>query len=422
MNSQVMSTPPSPAATVANGIKPCKCATGQVDCLRAFALLKTHSDNSKKTYIYVLEVRRSDGTEYQIHRSHRDLVSLANSLPRLKELVVQKKPKKTEVPRLPDRVERTKDLSKISKYFASLLPLQDENNVVSKELSRFCRQNSSCDICRSENVVAISPDKKSNLKKSGSRSALNISPPISLPSYRVTLTYTSDDKRQMSLQQNTIVQIYKKCSSGWWYVLSRDKNGWFPASYLEMIDRADAEETTPLETPERYKATCDYKAQNPDELSFSVNAIINVKLMKMDGWWLAECHGKEGYVPATYLRPCDMAASDCKDMCWETMDMKLTTTRSCSEDAHLKQKEEESRKLGNAGIDLMPEEEIIREETHNSESKAESVSLTLSNNTVCSNCNRSSENNRNNSIILCEEETQSSTSESNNEKERRTQL
>jgi len=57
-----------------------------------------------------------------------------------------------------------------------------------------------------------------------------------------------------------------------------------------------------------------------------------------------------------------------------------------------------------------------------SESKAESVSLTLSNNTVCSNCNRSSENNRNNSIILCEEETQSSTSESNNEKERRTQL
>jgi len=38
------------------------------------------------------------------------------------------------------------------------------------------------------------------------------------------------------------------CFVGWWYVLSRDKNGWFPASYLEMIDRADAEETTPLET------------------------------------------------------------------------------------------------------------------------------------------------------------------------------
>eukprot|EP01137_Pigoraptor_chileana_P009370 Opistho-2@57494 len=50
-----------------------------------------------------------------------------------------------------------------------------------------------------------------------------------------------------------------------------------------------------------YKASFDYKAMQPDELSFSEGDILYVFDKSDPGWWRAKCGDREGLVPSNYI-------------------------------------------------------------------------------------------------------------------------
>lgn len=365
----------------------CPCAKGYVYQLSASAIQKTQTNSATKNCFYVMDIRRSDGTCYRINRTYGDIVCLNNSLPQVKQLIMEKKLKKNDIPKLPDRIERTKDLPKLNRYFDALLQLQEGNNLLSKALGNFCRQDNSCDACRMEEYIQLtSPEKALALKTKGSQDLKHISSPLNLASGRIILNYKSDDKRQLSLMQNSIVKILRKCPTGWWFVICGDRSGWFPASYIELFDKTDSNEITFMQTPANYKADQDYNARNDDELSFRKNDSVVVKQKHMDGWWLAEINGREGYVPATYLRPSEKTASDGDHfiMCCETMNMDPASRRPCLENIT-----KSTQQISVSGFDLVPEEEIIKDEKVNRLCQAEETPICMT--SVANNSNEKQE-------------------------------
>ncbi|XP_029788227.1 dynamin-binding protein isoform X3 [Suricata suricatta] len=73
-----------------------------------------------------------------------------------------------------------------------------------------------------------------------------------------------------------------------------------------LEDKNDKPESSEAEGNQVYFAVYTFKARNPNELSVSANQRLKILEFKdVTGnteWWLAEVHGKKGYVPSNYIR------------------------------------------------------------------------------------------------------------------------
>ena len=62
---------------------------------------------------------------------------------------------------------------------------------------------------------------------------------------------------------------------------------------------------TPGGSEKKYvKATWEYKANEPGELSFSVGDLITVVTEDPSGWWIGEINGVKGQFPLNFTEPC----------------------------------------------------------------------------------------------------------------------
>ena len=63
---------------------------------------------------------------------------------------------------------------------------------------------------------------------------------------------------------------------------------------------------TPPFVQQVYYALYTFKGRNTNELSVSANQRLRIlqfeDITGNRGWWLAEAHGKQGYVPSSYIR------------------------------------------------------------------------------------------------------------------------
>lgn len=60
------------------------------------------------------------------------------------------------------------------------------------------------------------------------------------------------------------------------------------------------------------KATFDYTAENPDELSLKVGDIVSVSKMDEEGWWEGSLNGKQGVFPSNFVELVDSAPATSK--------------------------------------------------------------------------------------------------------------
>ncbi|XP_050307151.1 intersectin-1 isoform X3 [Anthonomus grandis grandis] len=134
----------------------------------------------------------------------------------------------------------------------------------------------------------------------------------------VIAPYQATSTEQLSLARGQLIMIRKKTDSGWWEGELQAKGrkrqvGWFPASYVKILNSSGkiSGRTTPVSTTrmqqevvlDKVIALYPYTAQNPDELSFLKDDIINVTAREEEAWWRGELNGVSGLFPSNYVAP-----------------------------------------------------------------------------------------------------------------------
>lgn len=54
--------------------------------------------------------------------------------------------------------------------------------------------------------------------------------------YHVLYPYTAQDEGQLNLDLGDVVTLIEKRGNGWWKGKIKDKEGWFPGSYVEETE------------------------------------------------------------------------------------------------------------------------------------------------------------------------------------------
>lgn len=118
--------------------------------------------------------------------------------------------------------------------------------------------------------------------------------------------FKADDKNQINLKEDEIVDVIEKHENGWWLVNNEyGFIGWVPGAYLKKEGASSDDEDDYIDVADKFwhQALSEYKANFKDELSFLAGDILKVSKKSMDGWWLAELDGKKGWVPGAYFKP-----------------------------------------------------------------------------------------------------------------------
>ncbi|CAF1671495.1 unnamed protein product [Rotaria magnacalcarata] len=160
-------------------------------------------------------------------------------------------------------------------------------------------------------------------------SSIDISNLTKLVTFRCIQDFNADDKNEMSLKQNDIVEVLDNTDNGWWLVNKGNQKGYVPATFLETTElnhatkyiinktcEADPDESrltrsssidisnlTKLVT---FRCIQDFNADDKNEMSLKQNDIVEVLDNTDNGWWLVNKGNQKGYVPATFLVPTEL--------------------------------------------------------------------------------------------------------------------
>eukprot|EP00002_Diphylleia_rotans_P017738 TRINITY_DN343_c0_g2_i4.p1 TRINITY_DN343_c0_g2~~TRINITY_DN343_c0_g2_i4.p1 ORF type:complete len:1713 (-),score=401.63 TRINITY_DN343_c0_g2_i4:3715-8853(-) len=163
---------------------------------------------------------------------------------------------------------------------------------------------------------------------------------------RVVFEYSAVDQSQMSLSIGELIQVLQVDDSGWCRGVGRNKTGWFPTDFVEIVDEATARQmmapasaaaqaaaqagparpvkavrvsdSAPasnlskvvtdntsyfanIESGATVKAICDYTAGDSTQLSFKKDDIIKVIENDESGWCQGELNGSVGWFPYEHV-------------------------------------------------------------------------------------------------------------------------
>ncbi|KAM8960380.1 NADPH oxidase organizer 1-like [Pelodytes ibericus] len=159
-----------------------------------------------------------------------------------------------------------------------------------------------------ESSLVIMPSQK---KEERTVSVLHnpaVSRPLVAHSYLCTDDFETIDlkNKPFIVKKNQILDVLLKEHTGWWLVENEDRQlAWFPAPYLKDL-RDDEGSSSDEECPTE-GACCvvvkAYEAQNFDEVSVCVGALVEVLKKSNNGWWLISYNRKTGFIPSIFLKP-----------------------------------------------------------------------------------------------------------------------
>jgi len=120
--------------------------------------------------------------------------------------------------------------------------------------------------------------------------------------------YDATCEGELSISVGDIITVTNKNtgSLSWWEGTGPKGHGQFPSAYVEELnDSANTTKKAPVEKKKlkKVRALYDYEAQNPDELSFKANDIIEIteETNTSDDWWMGRLNSQVGLFPNTYI-------------------------------------------------------------------------------------------------------------------------
>lgn len=260
-----------------------------------------------KHYVYVIQVKWSDGSSIVVYRRYSRFFDLQTQL--LDKFPIEggaTDPSLRIIPFLPGKIffgrsqvrdVAMKRLGEIDAYCKSLLSLPSNISQCEDVLEFF-----------EVEPEDLEPPKEEAKHKSGAadKKVEKISGPKQLAQFMVIADYEAQEKGEISLQAGVTVEVFEKSESGWWFVNAEEHQGWVPSTYLQPLDGAPTSQSTTScardGEEENYICIERYEAMSEDELTLEKGVLVKVIQKNEDGWWLVRYQGKDGIAPATYLK------------------------------------------------------------------------------------------------------------------------
>ncbi|XP_071947084.1 SH3 and PX domain-containing protein 2B-like [Antedon mediterranea] len=254
----------------------------------------------RKHYVYVIHVTWSDGSVNVIYRRYSAFFDFqVKLLMKYPEEAGSKNPQQRSIPFIPGKKllgrSQTRDVAAkrqkpLNDYCSSLVRLPTKISE-SKEVIEFFTPT----------LEDINPPKEKD-SGSGDKSDIEeITGPIQSETYIVLADYKKGAKNEVSLKEGEQVEVLEKGDNGWWFISVHDAQGWAPGTFMQRDDGKDEEDLI-IGNSEKYISNCAYEAQQEDELSFDIGAVVEVAKKSLDGWWLVKYLNEQGWVPAAYLQ------------------------------------------------------------------------------------------------------------------------
>ncbi|CAF3375523.1 unnamed protein product [Rotaria socialis] len=142
-----------------------------------------------------------------------------------------------------------------------------------------------------------------------SKSSIDINNSTKLATFRCIQDFNADDKNEMSLKQNDIVEVLDNNDNGWWLVKKGNQEGYAPATFLvstELHQNNHQEESFNKSIITKYVVNETYDAIMTDEISLLKDSCVTVIEKSVLGWWRVEFNDNSGLFPSVYLTPWDM--------------------------------------------------------------------------------------------------------------------
>ncbi|CAF2167987.1 unnamed protein product [Rotaria magnacalcarata] len=281
-----------------------------------------------KHYVYVIEVNWSNSENlFTIYRRYNQFFDLQCRI--LNLLAATGLRSNHRIPYLPGKIIlgrsqihqiATERKTTLDEYCQKLFSLP-ERITRSRPILEFFRPSKTDE----EKPIQLNVDESKLIRKS----SIDISNLTKSVTFRCIQDFNADDKNEMSLKQNDIVEVLDNTDNGWWLVNKGNQKGYVPATFLETTElnpatkyiinktcEADPDESrltrsssidisnlTKLVT---FRCIQDFNADDKNEMSLKQNDIVEVLDNTDNGWWLVNKGNQKGYVPATFLVPTEL--------------------------------------------------------------------------------------------------------------------
>ncbi|KAG7806415.1 hypothetical protein KL921_004812 [Ogataea angusta] len=138
--------------------------------------------------------------------------------------------------------------------------------------------------------------------------------PSAAPTAVAEYDYEPAEDNEIGFAEGEVIVDIKFVDEDWWLgTNAAGKTGLFPATYVVLNEKNDAEESAVEEAPEPEPepqtskgltavAEYDYDATEDNEISFKEQDVITEIEQVDEDWWLGSCNGKRGLFPANYVK------------------------------------------------------------------------------------------------------------------------
>ncbi|XP_030591506.1 NADPH oxidase organizer 1a [Archocentrus centrarchus] len=278
--------------------------------------------HKEKSQFYKTSVFWSDDSDGVIYRSFREFKKMHKQLKKAFPPANKLRNSDRIIPRFRDR--RIKQRRGRKTPTKSLMHL--------KFLQKYCDALLRCDqrVCQSKDLIQFLSPRDQDLQPEFAKNGIMVMPsederriegvdgnggdvthPFITETYKCVAPYETTDTKNKPFKVATgdKLDVVVKDKGGWWLVETEDKRiAWFPAPYLQRIDdddnNGDEEEIDGI--PEKgalYTAVKSFKGTKIDEVTVTIDAVVEVLKKSENGWWLVRSTGKVGYIPTMILEP-----------------------------------------------------------------------------------------------------------------------
>jgi hypothetical protein len=133
------------------------------------------------------------------------------------------------------------------------------------------------------------------------------------PHARALFAFTGNGEAELSFRADDVIgEVVINPAADWWQGTLRGKQGYFPADYVTLLDRALAATVVP-DVPFTGRARFAFNGADSNQLTFIPGELVVVLATTgTNGWWAGKARGKVGFFPANavkQLAPGDDGAS-----------------------------------------------------------------------------------------------------------------
>ncbi|XP_017786503.1 PREDICTED: SH3 domain-containing kinase-binding protein 1-like [Nicrophorus vespilloides] len=113
--------------------------------------------------------------------------------------------------------------------------------------------------------------------------------------------YVAKEPDELTIKQGDIIRDVINKQAGWCEGTLKDRKGLFPDNFVKLMHKVTMRSRKDVSRIRKCRVIFSYKQDHEDELSLSVDDVIEIIGEEEEGWWRGTLNGKTGVFPSNFV-------------------------------------------------------------------------------------------------------------------------